>query len=151
MSLLQVVPFLWSAEAMSVKNCFAFVDEEMVSLTRAHLLGRKYSLYVYKYSENKARKRIIGSGFVSMKLLDCTWCILYDAGFERCIGIVIHNMWNQICNIVKVQPLIGLLSAHLCLGMVDRVVLDHTEVPKYEVQGLQGIEGWQQCFNVTLL
>ena len=30
--------------------------------------------------------------------------------------------------------------------MVDRVVLDHTEVPKYEVQRLQRIEGWQQCY-----
>ena len=45
---------------------------------------------------------------------------------------------------VQVQPLVGLLCAHLCLGMVDRVVLDRTEVPKYEVQRLQIIqEGWQ--------
>ena len=46
----------------------------------------------------------------------------------------------QIQYVVKVQPLIGLLSAHLCLGMVDWVVLDHTEVPKYEVQRLQRIQ-----------
>ena len=26
---------------------------------------------------------------------------------------------------------VGLLGAHLCLGMVNQVVLDHTEVPKY--------------------
>ena len=50
---------------------------------------------------------------------------------------------------INVKSSVGLLGAHLCLGMVDRVVLDHTEVPKYEVQRLQRIEGWQQCYNIT--
>ena len=68
-------PFLWSAAAINTNYLTLVV--EMVSLTSAHLLGRMFSLYVYKYSENKARKRIIGSGFVSMKLLDCTWCFLW--------------------------------------------------------------------------
>ena len=76
-------------------------------------------------------------------LIDSVFC-KHNAGFDKCIGIVIHNKGNRICSIVQVQPLIGLLCAHLCLGMVDRVVLDHTEVPKYEVQRLQIIqEGWQ--------
>ena len=40
--------------------------------------------------------------------------------------------------VVQVQPLVCLFGAHLCLGMVDRVV------PKYEVQRLQKFqEGWQ--------
>ena len=88
----------------------------------------------------------------------CQWnCLIahgvfckHDAGFERCIGRIIHNMWNPICSIVKVQLLIGLLSAHLCLGMVDRVVRDRTEVSKYEAQSLQRIECWQQCYNISL-
>ena len=41
---------------------------------------------------------------------------------------------------INVYSSVGLLGAHLCLGMVDRVVLDHTEVPKYEVQGLQELK-----------
>lgn len=45
---------------------------------------------------------------------------------------------------INVKSSVGLLGAHLCLGMVDRVVLDHTEVPKYKVQRLQRFqEGWQ--------
>ena len=50
-------------------------------------------------------------------------------------------------NIQINTALVGLLGAHLCFGMVDWVVLDHTEVPKYEVQSLQRIqEGWQVVY-----
>ena len=49
--------------------------------------------------------------------------------------------------VVQVQPLVCLFGAHLCLGMVDRVVLDHTKVPKYEVQRLQrNQESWQVIY-----
>ena len=48
---------------------------------------------------------------------------------------------------INVKSSVGLLGAHLCLGMIDRAVLDHTEVPKYEVQRLQrNQESWQVIY-----
>ena len=51
---------------------------------------------------------------------------------------------------INVHSSVGLLSAHLCLGMVDRVVLDHTEVPKYEVQRLQRTQESWQVVNIGI-
>ena len=75
----------------------------------------------------------------------CVWC-----GWNFVTIQPTNGQGDSRSRLVWVQPLIGLLCAHLCLGMVDRVVRDRTEVSKYEAQSLQRIECWQQCYNISL-